>query len=56
MANFYDVLIDSPTAETQFKNLCEKFEKANIASKEIIQTCLKHVSELKKLLNEEYKK
>ena len=56
MANFYDVLIDCPTAENQLGKLLKKWEKASIVVPELKEKCAKHVEGLKKKLQEEYKK
>lgn len=56
MGNFYDVLIDCPTAIELLTELLEEWEKNAILNKEMKEKCMKHVEMNKQKLAEEYKK
>jgi hypothetical protein len=56
MGNFYDVLIDCPTAIEQLKELFTIWGEGEILSKEMREKCEKHAEELRKRLDEDYKK
>ena len=56
MGNFYDVLIDCPTAVERLNELLVEWEKNGILTQELKEKCEKHVVEVKKKLEEDYKK
>ncbi len=56
MANFYDVLIDTPSAFDWLKELLVEWEKKGATKKEAAAKCTKYVEALKQQLEEEYKK
>lgn len=55
LANFYDTLIDSPNSPQQLKEMLEEFEKVKAINKELIQSAMTHIEEMKKQIDDEYK-
>ncbi len=56
MGNFYDVLIDCPTAIERLKGLLAEWEKRTVLTNtELKEKCEKHVQEVKAKLEEDYK-
>ena len=54
LANFYETLIDCPTAPDLFQEMVVAFENASMITKEHGQRCMAHIEALKKQLAEEY--
>ena len=56
LANFYDALIDCPTAIELIKELFAEWGKNSLLKKEAEEQCIKHVESVKSSLEAEYKK
>ena len=54
LANFYDTMIDNPSAPKQLNEMLDMFEQEKIIGKELVSTALAHVDEMKKQLDSEY--
>ena len=54
MANYYDLLIDSPSSSSMFKEILAECEAAGIVNKEQVQAYIKHMESVQASIDQGY--